>query len=87
MSLPKKDMPLDLTMRAHTVLSATAKTSGAKSLKAFCEAILEREAERYAMAARYLAAQMEANGIDPSDWERDPKHASVFSESGFGGGA
>lgn len=87
MSLPKKDLPLDLPPWAHTVLSAKAKTSGAESLKSLCESILEREAAKEAMAARYLAAQLDASGVEASDWERHLPRSGGFADSGFGGAA
>jgi hypothetical protein len=84
-SLPRKDIPLSLPVWAHTILGAKSKRNGA-TLKRWCEAILEREAAKEAMDARYLAAQMEANGVEPSDWERAGARAGVFDDSAFDAG-
>lgn len=86
MALPKKDAPLQLPVWAHTILNAKARRAGT-TLKRWCESILEREAAKEAMDARYLAAQMDANGVEPSDWERAGLRATTFDDSQFDPGS
>lgn len=85
MSLPKQDLPLQLPQWAHKVFktkSDRAKRMGSSlSIKNICEAILCREAAREADEARYLAAELDANGVDPKDYERYRLHGT---DSQFG---
>lgn len=82
MSLPKKDVPLQLPQWAHKVYETKAKRSGVRSsIKAICEAILCREAAREADEARYLAAELDASGVEPKEYER---YRVQGSDSQFG---
>jgi len=71
MSLDQKDLPLQLPVWAHAVLKAKAAQAGAKvSLKNYCEALLCRAAAKEAAEARYLAAQLDASGVAPKEYDR-----------------